>query len=84
MIYKEFPVSVDILWIGRLRVRQCPRRAHRQPGDKAVPTGAHAAPGTIATEHALPGELPCYGIYETGDGRYIALGALEKKFWHGW
>ncbi|MBW8055461.1 MAG: CoA transferase [Nitrospira sp.] len=25
--------------------------------------------------------MPCYGIYETGDGRYIALGALEKKFW---
>ncbi len=42
---------------------------------------APTLPGTIATEHALPGELPCYGIYETGDGRYIALGALEKKFW---
>ncbi len=58
-----------------------PSRARRQPRDKAGPTGAHAAPGTIATEHALSGELPCYGIYETGDGRYIALGALEKKFW---
>ena len=32
-------------------------------------------------EDLLSGELPCYGIYETGDGRYIALGALEKKFW---
>ncbi len=45
MIYKEFPVPVDILWIGRLRVRRCPRRAHRQPGDKAVATGVHAARG---------------------------------------
>ncbi len=32
-------------------------------------------------EDWLSGELPCYAIYETGDGRYIALGALEEKFW---
>lgn len=30
---------------------------------------------------ALSGELPCYGVYETADGGYIALGALEEKFW---
>jgi len=30
---------------------------------------------------ALSGELPCYGVYETSDGQYIALGALEEKFW---
>ncbi|NIR32482.1 MAG: CoA transferase, partial [Gammaproteobacteria bacterium] len=29
----------------------------------------------------LTGGLPCYGVYETGDGRYMALGALEHKFW---
>ncbi|NJN45569.1 MAG: CoA transferase [Candidatus Competibacteraceae bacterium] len=29
----------------------------------------------------LSGALPCYGLYETADGRYMAVGALEKKFW---
>lgn len=28
------------------------------------------------------GQLACYHIYRTKDGREIALGALEKKFWH--
>lgn len=26
-------------------------------------------------------ESACYALYETSDGRWIALGALEKKFW---
>jgi crotonobetainyl-CoA:carnitine CoA-transferase CaiB-like acyl-CoA transferase len=29
----------------------------------------------------LSGGLPCYGVYETSDGGYMALGALEEKFW---
>lgn len=29
----------------------------------------------------LSGGLPCYGTYATSDGRYMALGALEPKFW---
>lgn len=29
----------------------------------------------------LTGELPCYSIYETKDGRYVALAALEPNFW---
>jgi crotonobetainyl-CoA:carnitine CoA-transferase CaiB-like acyl-CoA transferase len=32
-------------------------------------------------QDALSGGLPCYGVYETSDGRYMALGALELKFW---
>ena len=24
----------------------------------------------------------CYSLYETKDGRYVSLGALEPKFWH--
>lgn len=32
-------------------------------------------------EGLLSGGLPCYGIYATADDRYMALGALEKKFW---
>jgi len=29
----------------------------------------------------LTGGAPCYDVYETKDGRYMALGALEPKFW---
>lgn len=29
----------------------------------------------------LSGALPCYRLYETSDGRHMALGALEIKFW---
>jgi alpha-methylacyl-CoA racemase len=41
-------------------------------------TGKAPVPG-----HAmLDGALPCYNIYETQDGRYVTLAALEQKFWH--
>ena len=29
----------------------------------------------------LTGGVPCYGLYATSDGRYLAVGALEEKFW---
>jgi alpha-methylacyl-CoA racemase len=29
----------------------------------------------------LTGGVPCYGVYATQDGRYLAVGALEGKFW---
>ncbi len=29
----------------------------------------------------LTGGVPCYGVYETADGRFMAVGALEEKFW---
>ena len=29
----------------------------------------------------LTGALPCYAMYATADGRFVAVGALEKKFW---
>lgn len=29
----------------------------------------------------LSGGLPCYHVYQTQDGQYLALGALEPKFW---
>ena len=32
-------------------------------------------------EDMLSGGLPCYGYYSTLDGRYLAVGALERKFW---
>ena len=29
----------------------------------------------------LSGSKPCYNVYETKDGRYVSLGAIENKFW---
>ncbi|MFN4063863.1 CoA transferase [Azoarcus communis] len=32
-------------------------------------------------EDLLSGGVPCYGVYATADGRHMAVGALEEKFW---
>ena len=32
-------------------------------------------------EHILSGGWACYNVYRTCDGRYLALGCLEAKFW---
>jgi crotonobetainyl-CoA:carnitine CoA-transferase CaiB-like acyl-CoA transferase len=39
--------------------------------------GLAPAPG----ESVLTGGLACYGVYKCADGKYIALGILEEKFW---
>jgi crotonobetainyl-CoA:carnitine CoA-transferase CaiB-like acyl-CoA transferase len=41
--------------------------AHRSPDD-AIP-------------RLLTGGVACYRMYETADGRYLTVGALEPKFW---
>jgi alpha-methylacyl-CoA racemase len=43
-------------------------------------TLARGAPG--ASGHSLlNGGVPCYGVYRTADQRFLAVGALELKFW---
>ena len=32
-------------------------------------------------DERLSGRYGCYGVYETADGRWVAVGALEPKFW---
>lgn len=39
--------------------------------------GVTAEPG----HDLLTGGVPCYNIYRTSDGRHMAVGALEAKFW---
>jgi alpha-methylacyl-CoA racemase len=39
--------------------------------------GVTQAPGA----DKLTGALPCYATYRTLDARFVAVGALEKKFW---
>jgi crotonobetainyl-CoA:carnitine CoA-transferase CaiB-like acyl-CoA transferase len=43
-----------------------------EAGGKAPPRGTSM----------LSGGLPCYDVYETSDSRWMAVGALEPKFWH--
>jgi len=35
----------------------------------------------VGDKYLLTGGYPFYSIYETGDGRFMTLGALEPKFW---
>lgn len=49
--------------------------------------GQTVAPAALDGEDPRPGETwltgaaPWYGVYETADERYVALGALESQFW---
>jgi crotonobetainyl-CoA:carnitine CoA-transferase CaiB-like acyl-CoA transferase len=49
----------------------------------AVPAAHEFAGKTIDVggKYALTGAYPFYNVYETSDGRYMTLGALEPKFW---
>jgi len=40
-------------------------------------TGKLPQPGN----EMLTGKFPCYNVYKTKDGKYVAIGALEAKFW---
>jgi crotonobetainyl-CoA:carnitine CoA-transferase CaiB-like acyl-CoA transferase len=48
-----------------------------------VPFASYLANGSQPRRGAegLSGRYACYQVYETADGRYLALGALEPKFW---
>ncbi len=35
----------------------------------------------VGEKYALSGAYPFYSVYETGDGKFMTLGALEPKFW---
>ena len=45
--------------------------------------GALEDTGSVAPRGCdlLTGGVPCYGVYATRDGRFVAVGALEAKFW---
>jgi crotonobetainyl-CoA:carnitine CoA-transferase CaiB-like acyl-CoA transferase len=48
-----------------------------------VALGLHAATGELPVRGGgvLTGRYACYRVYETADGRWLAVGALESKFW---
>ena len=45
--------------------------------------GALEDGGSVASrgDDLLTGGVPCYGVYATRDQRWLAVGALESKFW---
>jgi crotonobetainyl-CoA:carnitine CoA-transferase CaiB-like acyl-CoA transferase len=48
-----------------------------------IPAAHHFAGNTIPVggKYVLSGAYPFYNVYETGDGKFMTLGALEPKFW---
>jgi crotonobetainyl-CoA:carnitine CoA-transferase CaiB-like acyl-CoA transferase len=48
-----------------------------------IPAAQQFAGTTIGVggKYGLSGEYPFYNVYETADGRFMTLGALEPKFW---
>ena len=50
---------------------------------EVIALGALADAGRVAArgEDRLTGGVPCYGVYATHDERFVAVGALEAKFW---
>lgn len=48
-----------------------------------VPLAAHRSTGREpqTSEEILSGRYACYNIYQASDGRWLAVGALEPKFW---
>lgn len=51
----------------------------------AFPSARHLVEGADADPRQLPlrGESARYNVYQTSDGEWLALGALEQKFWTG-
>jgi len=47
------------------------------PAARALVGGGELDP----SELPITGREACYNIYQTADGRYVALGAIEPKFW---
>lgn len=47
----------------------------------ATSTVARTGRGAARGADYLSGGMACYGVYATADGRHLALGAIEIKFW---
>jgi crotonobetainyl-CoA:carnitine CoA-transferase CaiB-like acyl-CoA transferase len=60
-----------------IAMTDCAFANHIIPLSKVNLAGRTAARG----KDMLTGQRPCYDLYATSDGRYMALAALELKFW---
>jgi crotonobetainyl-CoA:carnitine CoA-transferase CaiB-like acyl-CoA transferase len=57
--------------------------AHEVLRHHVLATATLAATGAVPPRgrDLLSGGAPCYGVYACADGRHLAVGALELKFW---
>jgi crotonobetainyl-CoA:carnitine CoA-transferase CaiB-like acyl-CoA transferase len=62
---------VDVSMTDALLAQAVMPLAHLLSGSGPMPRG----------EDMLSGGFACYGVYRTQDGRHMAVGALEAKFW---
>ncbi len=62
--YLDVSVAEGVLWLMSLAV------------DEHLATGAVVRPG----HDVLSGRYACYATYRAGDGRFVAVGAIEAKF----
>ena len=62
---------VDVAMLDAVLPLMTLQMAHYQATQRAMSPG----------EPPLSGGLACYGVYGCADGKYIALGILEAKFW---
>jgi alpha-methylacyl-CoA racemase len=62
--YLDVSVADGVLWLMSLAV------------DEHLATGVDVGPG----HDILTGRYACYGTYRAGDGRWLAVGAIEPKF----
>jgi crotonobetainyl-CoA:carnitine CoA-transferase CaiB-like acyl-CoA transferase len=71
---------IDVSMTHAIRDYDVTARAALEPADADNPSAgtAHAA---HESRGLLNGGVPCYNVYRTADGRWLAVGALELKFW---
>jgi alpha-methylacyl-CoA racemase len=62
--YLDVSVADGVLWLMSLAI------------DEQLALGGEIRPG----HDVLSGRYACYGIYETADGKWVAVGAIEAKF----
>jgi alpha-methylacyl-CoA racemase len=63
--YLDVSVADGVLWMLSLYI------------DEYLATGEAPGPG----HYILTGRYACYDVYPTGDGRWLAVGAIEPVFW---
>jgi crotonobetainyl-CoA:carnitine CoA-transferase CaiB-like acyl-CoA transferase len=71
---------LDVSMTHAIRDNNVVARAALENRDAAA--GAQGTVDALAGSRGLlDGGAPCYNVYRTADGRWLAVGALELKFW---
>ena len=59
----------------------CKSCNHTKQGKYPRPCWQGEFPQIFPDGSLLNGGVPCYNVYRTADDRWLAVGALELKFW---